>query len=481
MKKANRIFLVVAGALAILLVLYAINVFPIPGTDSFVFLPASVNMAHGRGFTNTLYYIAYYVDPTHTCRLNYYVPLFPLVLAWVGKIYPDIRAMFLFCALVSTVGLVSYGKFISQYATRQKWGIALGVLSLIYISTYLLPTAGRPENFAKLIAWGIFLVVFNRIRITAKVYYASLALLFAMLLATQIIGFFLCFGCYLLFESFNEKNLGKLIRTNALLFVGIIILFLGILALSPVGVVDTLVGIRRHIDYVLTRSDNTLASLAFFWFVAPLNFAFAGIFLVAAYFFVGDVRSKFLHVHGVGRLVSALILLAFLGGVLKYVFYGGPTVYNATEFILPLSAYIFARLTASPQKVQLRRIFSVTLILGTLLFCRTVLLFGHTLYTGKDYGSALRALKPYDDQQTIRPTNGLWSLFSEPAKLELFDVTKYKVGDTVILQQAYLPFPLPEGHYRILKDWRAPEPVKIAGIKISERAYGYGFVVCVIQ
>src|ERR1700679_2174392 len=81
------------------LIIYGLNVFPVPGTDSIVFIPPALLFSKGYGLANPLYYVTQFTDPTHTNRFNYYVPFYSLLLGILSKIKPSIKTIFLFCSL----------------------------------------------------------------------------------------------------------------------------------------------------------------------------------------------------------------------------------------------------------------------------------------------------------------------------------------------------------------------------------------------
>lgn len=458
--------------------------FPLTGTDSFVFLPAALNLAAGRGFTNPLYYVVQFTDPSGSNLFNYYVPLFPLVLGTIAKLLPDIRTIFFICALVSATTLLIYRKLLLELLPKNistSYKIA-AVLSFTYLCTYMLPTVGRPENFIVLFSVLLYWLYQRRAQAGEKLYTILTSLLLGAMLATQLISFFLGFIVLYLYDNISAKQPVRVFFQYCIIFISSLIIFAGILSISPVGLMGSINGISTHAQYVLTRIDNTLSSFSFFWLLAPLNLGFGVLFGIAAYFFVIEMKNTLTKLKGFRLVMLVISLLSLFFGVYKYVFYGGPTVYNATCFVLPILLYIFSSSLSSSWKYRLLPIVTLTFVAGSLLLIRTLLLFGHTVASGKDYAHAKAEAKKYMSKTgKTRPTNGIWSLYSNPNEISILDGNLIKTGDTVIIQQAYMPFPLADGTYTILADWRAKEPIQLLGIPLAKRAYGFGFVVCVIN
>ncbi len=472
----------------ILLLTFAVYVFPIPGTDSMVFMPTAVLYSKGLGLANPLYFVTKITDLTHTNRFNYYVPFFPFFLGLLGKIKPDVRTLFTICALFSCTNLLLYANVISSRLPKNinRYMKALVLLSITYMATYLLPTVGRPENFTCLFVFLVYIIHLNRKTLDKKVHFLAAALLFAFMLATQIICFYFCFLIYVLYDIIDSKNVWLTIGKNFVLFLVIGVVFCIVLALSPNGLVNTIEGIGLHIKFVMTRNDNSLSSLIYFWIMAPLNVGFIAVFLLASYFFGGEMMGKLATVDKQKKIFCTLIIAAIAIGLFKFVLYASPTVYNATEFILPLTAYTvlkIASITRQEKRRVLNAVALTTYCIGTLMLCRVTLLFTDTMISGKDYASAKKEVQQFiPKNKKVIATNGLWSLFDDDINnLTLLNLNSYKPGDTLILQETYLPFPLPVDTFTVVHDWRKNEPVNFLGITIAERPYGFGFIVCAIK
>jgi len=472
----------------IILFSYALCVFPIPGSDSIVFLPPALSYSRGLGFTNPLYFIARYTDLTHANKFNYYVPLYPFLLGSLSKVRPGIPTIFFFCALFSSANLLIYSKVISalwEQEPRPLFKISI-LLSVVYISIYLLPTVGRPENLTCLFVFLVYLLYKERDKIGNAVYFLQMTILLSLILSTQIVCYYFCFLFFVLYEIMNSKNVYKTILWNTLLLCCTLSLFCLIVQLSPIGLVSTINGIRTHVDYVFTRSDRSIELFIYYWLFAPNNFGFLILFILGAIFFIREVYVRLTRSELIKRALIALLLLALIGGIVKFILYASPTIYNASEFILPLTAYVIFNINKVGYKSQKAFMWTaaITFFSGTVIFLRTLILFADDLKHEKNYSVAKAVISKYaGGNRNIYITNGMWTLFDDLDKLKLFNESNYKTGDTVIVQQAYGRFPDSlRDKCTIIYDWRRyPEEVRFWGMKIANGPHDYSFVICKIK
>jgi hypothetical protein len=482
MKKSVLFFF--AAVVAAILVIYAVNIFPIPGTDSIVFIPPALLYSKGFGLANPLYYVTKFTDLTHTGRFNYYVPFYPFLLGILSKISPGIKTIFIACSLFSAANILLYTQFIASRIPKDIGGTvrAIILMSITYVATYLLPTVGRPEGITILMVFLVYMLYINRSKRSAAFYNMSLCILFALMLATQIICFYFCFLFFITFELINSKDLSKTIVANVLRGTTILVLFCLVLAVSPNGLVNTIDGIRLHISYVLTRSDRSIALFFHYWLLAPLNFGFLIIFLLAAFFYVKDIMAALKRIARPQAALVALLQLFTVYGIIKFILYASPTVYNATQFILPISAYLLLHIFSlvKAQQKTVSTLAFVTYLSGTIVFLRTFALFVDYMNDGKVYDTAKTEMSQVAQKYPgLYVTQGLWPLFEDPYQVKVYDKDHYKPGDIVVIQQAYHPFP-PElvNKCTVLYDWSTAEKRKIFGLSLTNRPQGYSFVVC---
>jgi hypothetical protein len=484
MTNFKPVFVGSAISISILLIVYAVLVFPLPGTDSFVFMPPALSFAKDQGMTNHLYYVADFTDPTHNNRFNYYVPFFPMMLGWLSRMKPDIRTIFLICSLFSVTGIALFTATIKGYLTdkltpQTKLGL---ILTFTFLSIYLLPTVGRPENFSGLFIFLIFLLYRIRTQIKPVLYFPVIIILFSVLFSTQIIGLFFSFLFYALFEVLNSKNvLLKCVELVAV-FAAVVGGFCLILALSPHGLSETVNAIGWHIALALNRADSTFRMLVYYWTYAPLSFGFVFIFTCCLFFFLADIRSRWVSVSKFTIIVSLIPLTLLFVGLYKYVLSAAPTIYNATQFIFPMMTYLWLQLLSPIQNKSTKLASSVvlvTVIAGVFLFLRTFLLFADTMISGKDFASARALAESYTrNNRKVITSNGIWPIFSDIKKPYVIITDKFDKGDTIIMQEAYFSLP-PEFSDKcdVIYDWRRHKPATVFGIKLTNNPNGYGFVV----
>ena len=488
MKQFKISFYILSIIVCFILILFALYMFPIPGSDSIVFIPGALFYSKGYGLMNPLYYVTKITDLTHTDRFNYYVPFYTYLLGILSKVNPGIKTIFFICALFSSACLLLYARCVNSFVSNPVSNLlkATILLSATYIASYLLPTVGRPENFTRLFVLIVYLLYLGRNKVNKTVYTSVLIALFAMLLTSQLISFFFCFLFYVLYEIINAENIYKNILKNILVGLAVVGLSCLIIECSPNGLANTITGIKLHIDYVFKRTDSSLPLLIQYWVYANLNFGFIAIFLLSAFFFLKEIYAR---LKGAGKpkiATVSLILLFAVYGIIKFILYAAPTVYNATTFILPLSAYIIYNIlqtTRAATRNILTALTLITFMAGTFVFVRSIILFVVTQQSGKDFETAKVVMHNYTkNNKHIYITNGLWTLFDRMDNVKMFGQDLgddlYKPGDTVIFQQAYRDVPK---HFTdratLLLDWSAPEPVKFMGIKLSNHPLGYSFMV----
>lgn len=484
MSNFKPVFVGSAISISIMLIIYAVLVFPLPGTDSFVFMPPALSFADNQGMTNHLYYVADYTDPTHNNKFNYYVPFFPMALGWLSRIKPDIRTIFLICALFSVTGIALFTATIKSHLTDKLTPqIKLGlILTFCFLSIYLSPTVGRPENFSAIFIFVIFLLYQSRSQIYPVIYYPVIITLFSVLFSTQIIGLFFSFLFYALFEVLNSRNvLLKCVELVAV-FAAVVGGFCMILAFSPHGLSETVNAIGWHIALALNRSDSTFRMLVYYWTYAPLSFGFVFIFTCCLVFFLIDIRSKWASAPKFTIIVSLIPLGILLIGLYKYALSAAPTIYNVTQFIFPIMTYLWLQILSHKQNKVSKLAFSVVLVTvfaGSLLFLRTFILFADTMISGKDFASARAMAESYTrNNKKVITSNGIWPIFPDIKKPYVIITDKFDKGDTIIMQEAYFSLPpVFSDKCDVIYDWRRHKPTSVFGIRLSNNPNGYGFVI----
>ncbi len=480
----KRVLYLVATAVAIILFLYGYHIFPIPGTDAVVYIPTAYLYAKGHGLINPLYYITQITDPSNQNLYNYYVPFQAHLLGILSSIKPDYRTIFTWCALFSITGLLLYTRIIASYFSGASGRLArvMMLLSLPYLSIYLLPTVGRPESLTVLMSMLVYILYRNRTHINPWLYNAVLCTLWGLMLATQIMSCFFCFLIFIAYDLLNSSNIGRTVVINTLRLAGIALVFCLALMLSPIGLTETLTGIGRHAAYVISRSDTNLKLFVYYWLLAPLNFGFLIVFLAAAFFHIKYTVGRLRQLSVLHKVLVAAVHLVIAAGFYKFILYAAPTVYNATQFILPITVYVMMSLARYGQGVKEKlpaAVLLLTFAAGGLLFLRTFLLFIDYMQDGKTFQAGRQVAAEIFNKYPRVYFTGLWCLFDDPNEIKVFDLRYYKKGDVVVVQQAYHEFP-PElkGKCTIVYDWSTKERRTFMGIPLTRRPQGYSFVLC---
>lgn len=489
MKRFYYLFYFLIAVISIILIIFAINVFPIPGTDSRVFIPPALFYSKGFGLVNPLYDITFieglYKSDKNFFQFSYYVPLYPLILGIISKISPGIKTIFFVCSVFSASNLILYGYMVRSFLPEKTTLLFKAVLcaSVVYIATYILPTVGRPENLSCLLIFTIYILYNKRAYITNKILYNTLlCLLFSFLFSTQIVGFYFCALFFVTYEVLNTNNIYRCLLINVARFTIISLGFLAILSLSPNGLLNTLNGIKVHGSWALTREDRNFKTFIYFWIFAPLNFAFLGIFACCAFLYIRSLLYAAKKLEMMRLIILILIQLVILVSIPKFILYASPTVYNATQFILPLSIYLLSGLVLLENKVLrtgLNTIIILCYIGGNVVFLRWALLFADYKSSGRDYDRAKAVINEIMRQnKNVRITPALWTLVDNANDVSFFDGS-YNKGDIVIIQQAYARnVDVYLNNATILYDWRITEKRKFCGVPISATPHCYSFVVC---
>jgi hypothetical protein len=466
-----------------LLILFGINVFPMPGTDSRVFLTPALMLAKGKGFINPLYDLRQlkdlYSSPAQHFQFNYYVPLYSLILGTLGKIHPGIKTIFFICSLFSVTTLLLYTRTLYNELAGKLNNISrfLLLLSVPYLATYLLPTVGRPEILSSLLAMLLFLLYRNKAKYNHFFYYATVSLILGSMLATQVVCFYYSALFIVLYDVLDSKNVFKTLLVNIIQGVAAIVIFMAIVSLSPNGLFNTLHGIWIHGSWALLRVDRTLKQYLFFWIYEPLYFGFIFIFILTAIFYAKEQYARMRAVSKPQFVVACILQLGVIAGFFKFIVYASPVVYNAAQFIFPMSIFLLTRIAAIGNNSYKPYAYITTAVYsaGVVILLRWVVLFVSYKVDGRDYDNAKHMISEVvQPNSTIYISPGLWSLFEDFDKVKLLMYSH--PGDTVLMQQAYSRN-LEDNMQRsqVLYDWRVPART-LLGMPISNTPQCYGFV-----
>lgn len=507
---------------AIIYVLYAVRVFPIPGTDSSSFLPPALTFAQGRGLANPFYYLSRYTDTSGQGLYNYYVPGYSWFLGYCVQAVPGVKTVFAVCAILTIAALAAYRREVVRMVPENAgWGVRLlAVLSVVYLATYSLPTIGRPEQLTTPLCLLLYLLYRGRTRFANWLYNALLVVLFAVLLVTQVTSFYFAFLVFLIAEFAGEDAVGRTLVVNALRAVGVGLLFCALMTASPNGLTATLDGISAHSKLLFMRGGRSVGQFAFYWLFSPFNAGFLLVCAVCLRYWWLHLRIAFEGMAAANKWIVLLLHVGVAAGIAMFVVHTPPTVYNLTQFIYVLLLFAWGshgRYDARWSGSLMLPSLGVAFLMGSLVFLRTFVLFVDNEVEGKTYDAAKQKLSEVEGRYGRCVTQlNLWSLYDDPYRVvtiekryvrtpvsgvqpsDIIVIPKddsllrelrpgdregafYHVlhpGDVVVMPQAYKDIPPALlARSEVLEDWRTENVRRLWGVPLSRHPYGYSFLV----
>ncbi len=420
-------------------------------------------------------------------QYNYYAPFFSMFTGFISKVHPGYITIFCVCAIFSITNLVLYSKVIAG-ALKEQTPLPVKIfilLSLTYAANFVLPTVGRPEAISTLLIFSLHLIYKRRNEMTSAIYNTLICCLFAILLATQIMGFYFCFLFYIIYEVLNSENITKTIWINVARFAAIMLLFVLVMSLSPNGFINTVKGIKAHGVWALTRTGRSLSLFFYFWMFAPLSFGFLIVFILCAVIYVRSLLARIKQLDKIQVALIAILHVFLIFGIPKFILYASPTVYNATQFIFPMLAYLVLAVLSAQKgsfKTPVLALGGLTYFAGLFIFIRWIFLFAEYKNSGKDYEHARVIASRYLNKgERINATAALWPIFDNPNDLIIVDRTRVvSKGDILFIQtinftdaevNRYL------SKCTILYDWRTEHRANFLGLKLSNGTHSFSFVV----
>lgn len=478
--------LIAVVVVTIVLIAYAVRVFPIPGTDSSSFLAPSLTFGYGHGLANPIYYLSSLTDETGTLRYNYYVPFYTWFLGFFVAIVPSIKSIFVVCALLTIIALFTYRHIIIKNdRPADKLYTVTILLSVFYLATYSLPTLGRPEQLTAPLSLVLYCLYHHRAQVAAWIYNSALILIFSIILTSQITGFYFAFLVFLIVEFLGQDDPKRLVLVNAVRTVGVLALSYMIMELSPNGFMATVHGISRHSQILFARTARGSSLLSYYWVFSPFNFGFIVVFLASLYYWYLYLRSAFTGITLFNKLVIGALHLAIVAGILKFVVHTAPTVYNATQYIYVMLLFLLLNYHQHKGKFNTAMLGSLalTFLAGSFVFLRTLILFIDNETDGKTYDAAKSKLAQVEAKYGKCYTSfNLWSLYDDPYKVNQLDEENLHSGEVIILNQAYRDLPQAiMSRCEILDDWRTTDVRRFLGIPLTRHPQGYSFVVCRVK
>ncbi len=478
--------------ISFILLLFSYFAYPVVRGDSIFFIPAAINVAQGKGLINELGYLSLILDKFHGQDFIYYPPLFPLILAKLSY-QPTLQGIYFSSAIIAIFSLFLLYIIINIF--RKKLAHApdikfKGILSIILIghSTGYITGNMRPELLSKFILLTFIylnIILFKRkhffiivnavllgITLLIHIYHA---LIFALLLALYYSIRFRCLEWL------------KYIFTTA--FISIMLFILGVMALSPFGLLRNLSGIYSHIKLIqginihlekispnLFLGFNLLDTGYFFYL--PIALLFLGIVIFSTYTYWDVIRTK--------SIFLVILVLSI------YLIYIVPTLREFPYYLYLMIPLIYIGIFVFIFYFKLSKfLFSITLFLLILPmggFLREVVLFPFFLTQGVSLEKARTDYALLRSQNTelikndekIGITISLWPLtynFSELASDDMIKKTQLKIP-YFLKQQIYSGNSILKESYNsciLIHNNFVNESTRIFGIKLANNIPGYSF------
>jgi len=239
----------VASLLVLALFLFAWTGYPPPGSDAPGFLVSAINLARGHGFVNQLYPQAALADPSGGRRHIYNAPLFPLVLAGLMP-FPTPQGAFLVVAALHGASLLLcvlfFSRLLGAYGAGWTWANAgLASAALCGLATHWMPTVGRPEALETLMVLLAALAPFHLSGVGLRLAWGTLAGAVAAMHPIGAVQLVAAIGMYLAVRQDTRRWLRDLLTVASLA----VVVFAGLLAVTPHGLRASLEGMARAFPY----------------------------------------------------------------------------------------------------------------------------------------------------------------------------------------------------------------------------------------
>lgn len=531
MKSIRYTTAVILSVVAVVYIVFATKVFPIPGTDSSSFLPPALTFAQGKGLANPIYYLSFITDATGNQLYNYYVPFYSWFMGFCVAAVPGIKTIFVTGALLTITALLAYRRVLirSQLPNAGRLYAAAVLLSFPYIATYSLPTIGRPEQLTAPLLLALWLLYRKKAHLASWLYNTLLVVLFAVLLATQITSCYFAFLVFLVVELVQPGDARRPLVTNAVRGLAVLLLFYLLMQVSPNGFKATMEGISLHSRVLFRRTDRSPGLLAYYWMASPFNVGFLVVFAASVRYWYLYIRGALPGARSLHKWIIVGLHVAIVAGIFRFVLHAAPTVYNLTQYIYVLALFLLAghhKYRGTRYNSLILKSLALTFMAGTLLFLRTILLFADNEADGRGYDDAKRRLAKVESKYGRCYTLlNSWSLYDDPYKIltlpkkfmyppdstahpggvlvvtsagkdSLEDVPVSEIletigakggrkffyvahpGDIIVVPQAYKDIPKKLlDRSEVLDDWRTTSVRTFMHIPIARHPYGYSFVV----
>lgn len=488
---AGKTIFFAAGAISVLLLVFAYFAYPVPAGDALYFVVPAVQFASKGELTSPLYpsdwMMDKIIDPSGMKRFLFYPPLFPLV---VSALMPEatprgalIAIAYINVAVIWLSALLLY-KVVTRKNECTRPKACVIILALVALASSLAEN-GRPEVLARL--W-LVLGCLVPWYIPKKHAYIAYGILVGLMFATHPpAGIFSLLVLGLALGVKQKFNKDTMLQGSGALGIGFATA-LGGIALGPFGIRETIEATFRHavaVEHIVTEGAQrwlTFSNALGHFITSPVTPFYGAVIILlliegALLFWKHRARSVSFCV----ALLCAIILLyvfartTYLMGHIFYISLFAPLIFVVFMYFFLERGWLWK---------------SATILIFLLVatgFLRTALLFPFFLKQGATLEEArthfARLTKPYEGEDApIGVTGGLWTLTENYKKVYAYNTwpDKPKEGTArIFFQQRYSGTRTPpaiDGCALIYDSFSSDLP-QVFGVKLGNTMPGYGYAV----
>jgi hypothetical protein len=472
------------------LLLFARSGFPPMLDAAYQFCPPAIALKGGQGLINPFTEWAF-LDATGQARFLWYPPLQQLVLAslmgrataehlYVAMAWGNVVTLWICACLFS--GAVQRKSALSGLSAA---AVVVGLLGMGSLFAFYL--WGRPEWLATLLlSLGVLLYVQAPLNVLPWGFGCLLGLMAAThpaatLMSTQLIGMAFC----LRVPADGGNPVLSILKKTAGAGVLGLVLALGVLAMGPHGLHDTLHGIRTHAAIAVPLRFSLPPWDVFVRvFVAHYQYPLWGLMVLWMPFLVYRLamRPERISSRPACRLLFVFLLNLYV--LIGFFVFSGNREYNAI-WMVPLMLFI----CLWAQEENLPRLFkgvSWVLMLGLSTgFLRTALLYPFYLREGlqlKDARERFEHLKRQHPGDTVyRLSYSLWALSEDYPHMRVLESPARAAREMYVIQQNYMGpgFLRPPEIKGLIReaDFFQDRVPRLWGVRLASTIPGYGFAV----
>jgi MFS family permease len=457
--------------------------YPVPGGDAAVFMPAAVNLKTGRGLTNSLW--AVHSDPTGQHRYLEHLLLFPMVVSacmW----RPETKNAFIVLAIFNALTLTFYAAFLctAKFARNliaSTAGFILSIFSIFALAFLIFTHAGgRPEALSTLI---LSLAIAVAGCLPQKHWPVCLGIAIGVAAATHPThGLFI--ACLVLMVFLLTATVTQTLRKMMLAAAIALSLFWILLSLSPYSIGETLHAVSEHAVFA-NAPDYRLSTLAVYYLkLAPWSGLYLfGLSLVLVWCGIYLWRNPEDRMTRSARL-AALLLTAFAFWFFSirrpsasyYLIMLAPALAAGALYLFNVRNEIRDRRLATVPFWILVAFFSIF----SLCLARDIALFINYRTDGVSFADAQKEFDRLvrSTDQIISVSESFWVLTDEFERIRIVERGTAS-GDIMVVQQTQRGslFPPIIPGYRLLSQRFISHPPTCFGWPIARTMPGYAFAV----